>query len=146
MRFLTAAIAGVMTNMWSRVLGAALLICLPCVAGAQSSGDDVRKRHITCAAVLGVAGTISADKKVQERLSGASLLLLTWAADVVTNQPAKARTDEATREFVSQVTEIGRTIKPGTPAATKAFEEKYGGAQKACEAWFVAETKKRKSQ
>ena len=135
-----------MTNMWSGILGAALLACLPCVAGAQSSGDDARKRHITCAAVLGTAGTISADKKLQDRLSGASMLLLTWAADLVANQPAKARTDQATREFASQVTEIGRTIKPGTPAATKTFEEKYGGAQKACETWFVAEAKKRKSQ
>jgi hypothetical protein len=134
-----------MANMWSRVLAAALLICLPCVAGAQSSGDDVRKRHINCAAVLGVAGTISADKKLQDRLSGASMLLLTWAADLVANQPAKARTDQATREFAGQVTEIGRTIKAGTPAATKAFEEKYGGAQKACEAWVSAELKKRKS-
>ena len=53
--------------------------------------------------------------------------------------------DQTTREFASQVTEIGRTIKAGTPAATKAFDEKYGAAQKACEAWLSAEMKKRKS-
>jgi len=134
-----------MANMWSRALGAALLLCLPCVAGAQSGGDDVRKRHINCAAVLGVAGTISADKKVQDKYSGASMLLLLWASDLPTNQPAKARSDAATREFAGQVTDIGRTIKVGTPAATKAFEEKYGSAQMACEAWLRAELKKRKS-
>jgi hypothetical protein len=134
-----------MTNMWSGILGAALLVCLPCVAGAQSSGDDVGKRHINCAAVVGVAATISADKKEQDALSGVSMLLLTWAADFPADQPAKARTDKAMREFASQVTEIGRTIKTGTPAAAKAFREKYGGAQKACETWFLAEAKKRKS-
>ena len=135
-----------MTNMWSPILGAALLAGLPCVAGAQSSGDDARKRHINCAAVLGVAGMISADKKEQDALSGVSMLLLTWAADLPADQPAKAKTDKATREFASQVTEIGRTIKTGTPAAKKTFEEKYGGVQKACETWFLAEAKKRKSQ
>ena len=134
-----------MANIWWRVLGSGLLVCLPCIAAAQSSGDDVRKRHITCAAVLGTAGTISADKKLQDRLAGASMLLLTWASDLITDQAAKARTDQVAREFAGQVTEIGRTIKAGTPAAAKTFEEKYGGAQKACETWFLAETKKRKS-
>jgi hypothetical protein len=134
-----------MVNMWSGVLAAALLAFLPCVAGAQSSGEDVRKRHITCAAVLGTAATVSADKKLQERFAGASMLLLMWAADLLPNQPAKARTDQVTREFAGYVTELARTIKAGTPAATTAFNEKYGGAQKACEAWFLTEMKKRKS-
>ena len=134
-----------MANTWSRPLAAALLICLPCVAGAQSSSDDIRKRHISCAAVLGVAGTISTDKKLQDNLAGASLLLLAWASDLLTDQPAKARTDQTTRELAGQVTEIARTIKTGTPAATKTFDDKYGGARKACETWFLAEMKKRKT-
>ena len=136
-----------MANICSCVLGTTLLVCVPCVAGAQSSNDDVRKRHISCAAVLGVAGTLSADKGLQEKLSTASMLLAVWAADLLANQPAKARTDQTTREFANQVTEIGRTIKAkvGTPASTKEFEEKYGSTRKACEAWFVTEMKKRKS-
>src|SRR5262249_13648936 len=137
-----------MANMWSGVLGAAALLgCLPCVAGAQSSNDDIRKRHIRCAASLAVAGTISTDKKLQDKFSTASMLLSVWAMDLITNQPAKDRTDQVTREFADQVIAIGRTIKAkaGAPAAAKEFEEKYGSAQKACEALFVAEMKKRKS-
>ena len=134
-----------MTHARAIVLGVAVLVSLASVAGAQSSRDDVRKRHTSCAAVLSVAAIISTDKKAQDGLSSASMLLVVWAADLITNQPPKARTDQATREFADQVTEIGRTIKVGTPATAKQFDEKYGSAQKACGAWFLAEAKKRKS-
>jgi hypothetical protein len=132
MRSLVAAMTG--------ALGGALLVSFASVAGAQSSPDEVRKRHIGCAAVLGVAATISADKKAQDALSGVSMLLLTWATELGS---AKDK-DQTTRAFAGQVTEIGRAIKVGTPTTAKDFEEKYGSTRKACEAWFLAETKKRK--
>ena len=135
-----------MANTWSGVVGVALLVCLPCIANAQSGGEDVRKRHVNCAAVLGVAGAYSADKELQEKLLAAAELLGLWASELITNQPTEARTDQTARELLDQAIAIRRTIKvkAGTPAATKEFEEKYGSAQKACEAWFLAEMKKRK--
>jgi len=114
------------------------------VAGAQSSNDDVRKRHITCSAIFGTAAQLTSDKKLQDNLSNASLLLMLWASDVDTKQPAKARTDQAVRELSEQVVAIGRAIKVGTPTAAKEFDAKYGGARKTCESWFAGEVKKRK--
>jgi len=128
----------------SFVLGVGLLVSLAGGAGAQSSNEDVRKRHITCSAIFGFAATLTADKKLQDNLSNASLLLMLWASDVDTKQPVKARTDQAIPERTDQFVEIGRATKVGTPAAAKEFEAKYGGARKTCESWFAGEVKKRK--
>lgn len=133
-----------MSNVWPGGLGMLLLFSLQSAAYAQSATEDVKKRHIGCAAVLGVASTVAADKTLQDKFATGSMLLLTWASEPTTGQSAKAKTDQVTREFAPQVTEIGRAIKAGTPSAAKEFDAKYGSALKSCESWFAAEIKKRK--
>ena len=125
--------------------GALLLLLLPSVAGAQSSNEDARKRHIGCAAVFSVAVSVATDKKLQEKFTTASMILLVLASGSGPDQPAGSKTDQVTREFARQVTEILRAIKSGTPGAAKEFEAKYAGELKSCESWIAAEIKKKKT-
>jgi hypothetical protein len=127
----------------SGCVGLLLVLLGPSITDAQSSNEDVRKRYVRCAAVLGVAAAFAADKKLQDGYSGASMLLTVWASELI-SQPSKVATDQATREFGDQVTVIGRDIGGKTPAAAKKFAAKYKGEVDRCGAFFVAEGKNRK--
>jgi len=126
-------------------VGTLLLLLLASVAGAQTGNDDARKRYISCAAVLSVAVSVATDKKLQEKFTTGSMILLLLASGSAPDQPAGSKTDQVMREFSRQVTEILRAIKSGTPGAAKEFEAKYAGELKSCESWIAAEIKKKKT-
>ena len=134
-----------MMTVLSRGVGLLLFFTIQYGATAQSNNDDVRKRYIGCAAVLGVASTVAPDKKLQDNLLNASMLLAVWARELNTGQSAKDNAEHITRELGRQMTEIFRAIKVGTATETKELETQYGGELKACTSLFAGEMKKRKT-